>query len=153
MTIEVLSEESWPTESRAAVFAVRQRARELALSLGFTVRAAEAVTIAISELASNIVDHAKAGVVVMQAVRVGERLSFVGLARDNGPGIRDVAWAMADGSTTGTGLGCGLSAAKRLMDEFHIETSPGAGTVITVRKWVESPASRMAGRTWVHAGS
>lgn len=153
MIAEVLSEECWPAESRASVFAVRQRARELAIGLGLPAAGVEAVTIAVSELASNIVDHARAGVMTIRTVRERERLSLVAIARDDGPGIADVAWALRDGCSTGNGLGCGLSAVKRLMDEFHIHSVIGEGTVITVRKWVEMPSPREKGKGSVHGRS
>jgi len=63
--------------------------------------------------------------------RVGLRLTF----RDEGPGIADVKLAMTDGWTSGSGLGLGLTGAKRLVDEFELDTAPGKGTRITITRW------------------
>jgi serine/threonine-protein kinase RsbT len=54
---------------------------------------------------------------------------------DQGPGIPDIARALEDGYTTGSGLGLGLSGAKRLSNEFDIQSTPGAGTTITLIRW------------------
>ena len=56
-------------------------------------------------------------------------------ARDEGPGIEDVELALRDGYSTGDGLGLGLPGARRLVDEFTIETRPGRGTVVRMIKW------------------
>jgi serine/threonine-protein kinase RsbT len=63
--------------------------------------------------------------------RAGIRIVFT----DHGPGIPDLDLALTDGYTTGGGLGLGLSGARRLVDEFDIETKVGEGTSITVTKW------------------
>jgi serine/threonine-protein kinase RsbT len=57
------------------------------------------------------------------------------VARDAGPGIDDVELALRDGYSTGEGLGLGLPGARRLVDEFAIDTAPGRGTVVTMVKW------------------
>jgi serine/threonine-protein kinase RsbT len=136
---ESLFEESWAVDSPAAALAVRQRARELALALGFGARASEAVTIAVSELANNIVDHAKSGHILIRTVRDGTRVCVVIVAGDRGPGIADIDWALTDGCSSAGGLGCGLPAVRRLMDEFRIDSVVGRGTEITVRKWLAGP--------------
>jgi serine/threonine-protein kinase RsbT len=62
---------------------------------------------------------------------VGVKLYFT----DEGPGITDIDLALTDGWTTGTGLGLGLSGARRLVDEFELTSAPGAGTSVVVVKW------------------
>jgi serine/threonine-protein kinase RsbT len=57
------------------------------------------------------------------------------LARDDGPGIDDIRQAMQDGYSTSGGLGLGLGGARRLMDEFDIDSKPGEGTTVTAVKW------------------
>ena len=57
------------------------------------------------------------------------------IARDEGPGIRDLENALLEGQSGRGGLGLGLSGARRLMDEFDVESDPDAGTVVTMRKW------------------
>jgi len=68
--------------------------------------------------------------VVQRGARAGLRLSF----EDRGPGIADIGLAMTDGYTSGGGLGLGLSGAKRLADEFSIDSVPGEGTRVVIVK-------------------
>jgi serine/threonine-protein kinase RsbT len=76
------------------------------------------------------------GEVLLELVRDGAgRQGIRVVARDEGPGIDDVERALTDGYTTGGGLGLGLPGARRLVDEFAIETAPGAGTTVTLVKW------------------
>ncbi|MEW5935559.1 MAG: ATP-binding protein, partial [Bacillota bacterium] len=103
--------------------------------LGFSPTDAVVIATAISELARNIVQYARAGEILIRAVREGVREGIVVVARDDGPGIADVEQAMQDGYSTGGGLGFGLPGVKRLMDNFDIESRPGAGTTVTVAKW------------------
>ena len=63
--------------------------------------------------------------------RKGLRLTF----RDQGPGIADMKLAMTDGWTSGGGLGLGLTGAKRLVDDFSVESAPGQGTRVMICKW------------------
>jgi serine/threonine-protein kinase RsbT len=111
--------------------AVRSAAVEAKLSL---VDQTKVITAA-SELARNTLTHGGGGHAELHSVtngrRCGVRVAFI----DQGPGIADLAQAMTDGFTTGGGLGLGLSGARRLVDEFEIETAPGEGTRITVVKW------------------
>ena len=67
----------------------------------------------------------------MNGVRRGIRMSF----SDQGPGIPDIAQALKDGFTSGTGMGLGLGGSKRLMNEFEIESNPGGGTIVTAIRW------------------
>jgi serine/threonine-protein kinase RsbT len=128
------------TEIRSAVDIVtaRQRGRALALELGFNGADVTLIAAAISEVARNIVDHAKAGEIVMCGVNSpqnGGRTGIQIVARDQGPGIRDLTQAMQYGYSTRKGLGVGLPGAKWLMDEFDIASEIGRGTTITMRKW------------------
>jgi len=90
---------------------------------------------AASEIARNTVLYGRGGTVRIEAlvdgVRKGLRLVF----EDQGPGIPDVDLAMRDGYTTGTGLGMGLGGARRLVNEFRIESRPGQGTKVTLTRW------------------
>lgn len=127
------------TEINSAVDIVtaRQRGRALALELGFNGADVTLIAAAISEVARNIVDHAKKGEVVMSSVQsaTGGKRGIQIIARDEGPGIRDVAQAMQYGYSTRKGLGVGLPGAKWLMDEFDISSEVGRGTTITMKKW------------------
>lgn len=120
------------------IVTARQRGRTLALELGFNGADVTLIAAAISEVARNIVDHAKKGEIVMSPlgnpVNGGKRGIQI-IARDEGPGIRDVAQAMQYGYSTRKGLGVGLPGAKWLMDEFDIASEVGRGTTITMKKW------------------
>ncbi|GGX06366.1 anti-sigma regulatory factor [Streptomyces lomondensis] len=114
---------------------VRQQVRQVAAELGFGLVQQTKLVTAVSELARNTLIHGGGGQVEMTALYRGParglRLAFT----DSGPGIRDIDQAMTDGYTTGSGLGMGLSGAKRLVQEFSIDSSPGQGTTITVAAW------------------
>lgn len=128
------------TEINTAVDIVtaRQRGRSLALEIGFNGADVTLIAAAISEVARNIVDHAQRGEIIMGSVTSklnGGRHGIQIIARDEGPGIRDVAQAMQYGYSTRKGLGVGLPGAKWLMDEFDIASELGRGTTITMKKW------------------
>lgn len=119
------------------IVVARQKARTLAQALGFAGSAPTVIAAAVSEVARNIVDHAKEGEIILSRVQANSRIGLQVIARDVGPGIADVDKAMQFGYSTGKGLGVGLPGVKLLMDEFDIQTSPGHGTEVTVRKWLE----------------
>lgn len=124
--------------SATDIVTARQRGRALALELGFNGADVTLIAAAISEVARNIVDHAKKGEIVMSGVNTNHSNGKKGvqiIARDEGPGIRDVAQAMQYGYSTRKGLGVGLPGAKWLMDEFDIASEIGRGTTITMKKW------------------
>ena len=117
------------------VVAARREARELAASLGFEPTDLTLLATAISEVARNITAYAGEGEIVVSVRNSGGRLGIRVVARDAGPGIDDVELALRDGYSTGEGLGLGLPGARRLVDEFAIDTAPGRGTVVTMVKW------------------
>jgi serine/threonine-protein kinase RsbT len=117
------------------VVRVRQEVRRQAIEAGLGLVDQTKIVTAASELARNLLDHAGGGVVQVEAIsdigRRGVRLTF----EDNGPGIKDVEKALTDGYTTGNGLGLGLGGARRLSNEFNIDTKVGEGTRITIARW------------------
>ncbi|MBA2320544.1 MAG: anti-sigma regulatory factor [Deltaproteobacteria bacterium] len=119
----------------ADILSARIKARLLATSAGFSELDLTLIATAISEIARNMLTYGGGG--EMELVLIDERgragLSVV--ARDQGPGIPDVTRAMEDGFSTGNGLGLGLPGARRLMDEFVIQSELGAGTTISMKKW------------------
>ncbi|HEX6568412.1 MAG TPA: anti-sigma regulatory factor [Acidimicrobiales bacterium] len=119
----------------ADIVAARQAGRELAVQAGCSAADATLVATAISEITRNIVTYASAGEVVIDVVDAGRRQAIEVVARDDGPGIADVAQAMQDGYSSGMGLGLGLPGARRLVDEFEISSEVGAGTTVVMRKW------------------
>jgi serine/threonine-protein kinase RsbT len=117
------------------VVAIRQAVRQRAVELGFNLVDQTKIVTAASELARNTVQHGGGGRVTIEAVedfgRRGIRLTF----EDEGPGIPNVELAMKDGVTTGGGLGLGLSGARRLSNDFSIESTVGKGTRVTITRW------------------
>lgn len=117
------------------IVSVRQAVRQKAIGLGFNLVDQTKIVTATSELARNMLDYGGGGVTTLEIVENGRkkgiRLSF----RDEGPGIVDVELALKDGYTSGNGMGLGLGGAKRLSDEFRIDTEPGKGTCITIVRW------------------
>ena len=124
-----------PLRNEHDIVLARQHVRRLTQQLGFGLVDQTKMVTAASELARNAVIYGKGGVVRWQiltdGVRRGLRLHFV----DEGPGIPDLRQAMTDGWTSGSGMGLGLSGAKRLVNEFDIETTVGRGTRVTVTRW------------------
>jgi serine/threonine-protein kinase RsbT len=113
----------------------RQRGREIAIAVGLGGSDLTLVATAISEVARNIISYAQHGEIELRAVERNGRRGIEVVARDQGPGIPDIALAMQDGFSTGKSLGLGLPGAKRLMDEFEIHSVVGEGTTVTMRKW------------------
>ena len=122
--------------SAADIVTARQKGRALALELGFDGSDLTLIATAISEVARNIVNHAKSGEIVLTPVNHSNKHGILVVARDEGPGIKDVAKAMQYGYSTNKGLGVGLPGAKWLMDDFEIDTRVGKGTTITMKKWL-----------------
>jgi serine/threonine-protein kinase RsbT len=123
-------------ESDADVVTARQRAREMAVALELSSTDQTLLATAISEVARNITTYARRGEVSVAIVSddAGRRGIRV-VASDQGPGIEDVERAMQDGYTTGGGLGLGLPGARRLVDDFALDSAPGRGTTVTLVKW------------------
>ena len=121
--------------SQEDVVAVRQLVRSHAVSIGLSLVDQTKFVTAASELARNTVIHGGGGTASLELVqnlsKKGIRLTF----EDTGPGIRDIEQAMRDGFTTGSGLGLGLGGARRLANEFAIESKPGEGTRIVITQW------------------
>jgi serine/threonine-protein kinase RsbT len=124
-----------PLESDVDMVPARAHGRALALELGFTRTDATLVATAISEIARNIVVHAGRGEIVLRAVSEDDRDGIVVVARDAGPGIRDLDAALQHGYASRGGLGLGLPGARRLMDEFEVTSELDRGTTVTMKKW------------------
>jgi serine/threonine-protein kinase RsbT len=124
-----------PISVDADIVIARSTSREAAARLGFGPTDLTVIATAVSEVTRNIVRFAGTGEVVvelLQEPRPGVRI----VARDAGPGIPDVAEAMRDGFSTYDGLGLGLPGARRLMDEFALDSEVGRGTTVTMTKWL-----------------
>jgi serine/threonine-protein kinase RsbT len=114
---------------------VRQVVRSWSLSLGLGLVDLTKFVTAASEIARNTVEYGGGGTLQIEELRDGLRLGIRLVFEDQGPGIPDVARAMTDGYSTGTGMGLGLGGTKRLVDEFDISSTPGVGTRVSITKW------------------
>jgi serine/threonine-protein kinase RsbT len=117
------------------VVAVRQAVRQRAVELGFNLVDQTKIVTAASELARNTLQHGGGGTLRIEEVLQGSKRGLRLVFEDNGPGIPNVALAMKEGYTTGNGLGLGLSGARRLSNEFVIDSRPGEGTRVTIVRW------------------
>ncbi|MCH4898053.1 MULTISPECIES: anti-sigma regulatory factor [unclassified Pseudomonas] len=131
----VRSSGTQPINIEQDVVLARQQARKLATECGMRLIDLTKLVTAVSELARNTMVYGGGGDMDWEILddnhKVGLRLTF----RDEGPGIPDIKLAMTDGWTSGSGLGLGLTGAKRLVDEFELDTEPGKGTRITITRW------------------
>jgi serine/threonine-protein kinase RsbT len=128
-------DEALPIANGNDIVRVRQRVRDWAVELRFSLVDQTKIVTAASELARNTLEYGKGGTCRIEELNDGGRRGLRLIFEDQGPGIADVALALTDGYTTGNGLGLGLSGARRLMNEFGIESNPGKGTKVTVTRW------------------
>ena len=136
-----------PIGTDADVVLASEQGRKLASRLDFSATDITVIVAAIGAVARNIVQHGQRGDLLLHLIRKPNCQGLGIVARDRGPGIRDVERAIRDGR------GLGLATVRRLMDEFRIRSEPGRGTTVTMRKWtqcrqVERAGTRRAG----HAG-
>ena len=131
----ILKDEATPINSSGDIVKVRQLVRECSISLGFSLVEQTKMVTAASELARNVLEHGGGGNVRIETlqneIRKGLKLTFI----DEGPGISDIEQALKDGFTSGTGMGLGLGGAKRLVNDFEIESVPGRGTKVAITRW------------------
>ena len=113
----------------------RQITRQWSVEQGFSLVDQTKIVTAASELARNTVIHGGGGALRLDALNDGPRRGLRLVFEDKGRGIPDIDMALKDGFTTGTGLGLGLGGARRLMNEFHVSSTPGQGTIITAVRW------------------
>jgi serine/threonine-protein kinase RsbT len=117
------------------VVGVRQAVRQRAVELGFNLIDQTKIVTAASELARNTLTYGGGGSVRLDSLEEGPRRGLRLVFEDQGPGIANLELAMKDGYTTGNGLGLGLSGARRLSNEFAIDSRPGEGTRVTIVRW------------------
>lgn len=114
---------------------VRGLVREAAIAAGFSLVDQTKLVTAASELARNMVIYAGGGTLQVATLNNGSKRGVRLTFEDTGPGIADVEQALRDGFTTGTGLGLGLGGARRLVNEFEIDSRPGEGTRVIIARW------------------
>jgi len=131
----VKTSDTLPLRTEYDIVSARQHVRRLTQAIGFGVVDQTKLVTAASELARNAVTYGQGGEVRCEVLddglRQGVRLQF----DDRGPGIPDLALALTDGWTSGGGMGLGLSGAKRLVNEFAVESTVGKGTRVTITRW------------------
>jgi serine/threonine-protein kinase RsbT len=133
--MDVLKHESMSLRTSDDIVKVRQVVRTWAAQLGLGIVDQTKLVTAASELARNTVEYGGGGQVTIESLRNGARAGLRLTFEDQGPGIPDIQEALKDGFTTGGGLGLGLGGARRLVNEFDIESTPGKGTRIVVARW------------------
>lgn len=130
-----LKRETIPIQNSSDVVLARQKVRQWAQELRFTLVDQTKLVTAASELARNTLDHGKGGHMIIDVVENLARTGLQLVFEDRGPGIPDIQAALRDGFTTGTGMGLGLGGSRRLVSDFEIQSQPGQGTRITVVRW------------------
>lgn len=133
--MSVIKSDDLPLRSEQDIVLARQAVRKLAQECGFGIVDQTKIVTAASELARNALIYGGGGTLhwemLLDGIKRGLRLHFI----DQGPGIANIAQAMTDGWTSGTGMGLGLSGAKRLVNEFEIDSRVGQGTRVTITRW------------------
>ena len=131
----VTKTDTLPIRSEQEIVGVRQMVRKLTQEIKFSLVDQTKMVTAASELARNTLIYGRGGDVrweiIVDGMRTGLRLTF----EDQGPGIPNIELALMDGWTSGGGLGMGLSGAKRLVNEFNLDTEPGKGTRVSIARW------------------
>jgi serine/threonine-protein kinase RsbT len=130
-----LDEVHVPIASDADIVTARQVGRRLSSQLGFSSTDLTLIATAISEVARNICVYAGKGDMSLRLERNSNRTGIVVVATDEGPGIADIELAMQDGYSTAGSFGLGLPGARRLMDEFEVDSGAGRGVTVTMKKW------------------
>ena len=131
----ITKDDTVPIRSSEDIVRVRQAVRNWAIDLGFGLVDQTKLVTAASELARNTVNYGGGRTVRMGALSNASHLGLQLTFEDHGPGIADVESALRDGYTTGSGLGLGLGGARRLANEFEIESHPGEGTRVRIIRW------------------
>jgi serine/threonine-protein kinase RsbT len=127
--------ETLPIQTSDDVVRIRQRVRQRAVESGFSLVDQTKIITAASELARNALDYGGGGTVTLELLQTGAKHGIRLTFEDQGPGIADLEQALTDGFTSGSGLGLGLSGAKRLSNEFAIHSVVGEGTRVVIARW------------------
>ena len=131
----MLKREVVPITTSNDVVIARQKVRQWAVDMRFSLVDQTKLVTAASELARNALDHGKGGSMTVEALANGSRSGLRMVFEDKGPGIADIDQALKDGFTTAGGMGLGLGGSKRLVNEFNIESEVGKGTRVSAVRW------------------
>jgi serine/threonine-protein kinase RsbT len=124
-----------PLRSEHDIVLARQLVRKLTQELTFSLVDQTKMVTAASELARNAYTYGRGGTMHWEIVQRESRRGLKLLFADEGPGIPNLELAMTDGWTSGNGLGMGLTGAKRLVNEFELDSKVGGGTRVTITRW------------------
>lgn len=133
--MEVLETESLPIRASEHVVSVRTAVRQKAVKAKFGLVDQTKIVTAASEIARNTLGYGRGGDVLIEVLSEGPRKAVRLTFTDQGPGIPDIALALTDGYTTGSGMGLGMGGTKRLVDEFNVASKVSEGTTVTITKW------------------
>lgn len=128
-------EQICPLQAEADVVTARRLVRQWMAAMAFNLVDQTKMVTAASEIARNTVVYGGGGTMRIEQLTAGTRRGLRLTFEDEGPGVGDIELALKDGYTTGGGLGLGLGGAKRLVNEFDIQSTPGKGTRIMMTRW------------------
>ena len=131
----MLQTETISVAASGDIVAVRHAVRRQAVKINLSLVDQTKIVTAASELARNMLIYGGGGEVTLEILQEGARHGLRAHFVDAGPGIPNIVLALRDGFTTGNGMGLGLGGAKRLVNEFNIESAPGKGTRVTITRW------------------
>ena len=131
----MLQIEALSVATSSDIVAVRHAVRRQAVKINLSLVDQTKIVTAASELARNMLIYGGGGEVTLEVLQNGVRQGLRACFVDTGPGIPDIDLALRDGFTSGTGMGLGLGGAKRLVNEFSLESAPGKGTRVTITRW------------------
>ncbi len=145
-----MTERAWQTyiSQRGHSLLAQETARSMAKEIGFAETASEEIVLVVAELASNLLRHALSGSIVVKRIDHQGQAGIEIESVDEGPGIADLDRSLADGYSSGGGLGYGLGTVNRLMDEMEIVSSAGRGTQVVCRRWLRPEAHGPKTRVW-----
>jgi serine/threonine-protein kinase RsbT len=124
-----------PLKNSNDIVMARQKVRQWAIELNFSLVDQTKLVTAASELARNALDYGRGGEMTIETLAAGSKVGLRLTFQDHGPGIPDIEQALKDGYTSGSGMGLGLGGSKRLVNEFSVESVVGQGTKVTVARW------------------
>ena len=126
------NDESLVLDTPADLARLRRAVREVCLEVGMSGLQTTRLITAAVEIARNVLRYAERGGATVRST--GEPPGVCIRITDRGAGIADLERAFTPGFSSGTGLGLGLSGARRLADEFELDTSTD-GTSIRMVVW------------------
>ncbi|UWZ86794.1 anti-sigma regulatory factor [Occallatibacter riparius] len=135
LTMNIVKRETQPLKNSNDVVLARQKVRQWAIELRFSLVDQTKLVTAASELARNALDHGKGGSMTAEVITSGAKSGLRLVFEDQGPGIPNIDLALKDGYTSASGMGLGLGGSKRLVNEFDIQSEVGKGTKVTVIRW------------------